>query len=197
MGIPPSNSIYWINTLPECQCCYAFCKILCFLNLFFQQECRALLTFGIDSKKCRVMMSSTKGSFSVQEVRKSMTYCCPAKSEKMHFFSFWSNIVCLLFKLGFLSPATAAAVYSNQSESIQEDLPVLQRLCPATIFEKPLRKRLHSLISNCIFMSTIPGVVIKYEHLLWLLLLQFSSCAVDKVRWWTYNPCMNYRKEGD
>lgn len=172
--------------------------MLYFLHFFFRQECRALLTFAIDSKKCRVMMSSTKGSFSVQEVRKSMTKCCPAKSEKMHFYSFWSNIitiVCLLFKLGFMSPATAAAVYSNQSESIREDLPVLQRLCPATIFQKPLRKMLHSLISNSIFMSTIPGII-KYEHLLWLLLLQFSSCAVDEVndfrgRWWTYNPCMN------
>lgn len=34
------------------------------------------MTFAIDSKECRVMMSSTKGSFSVHEVSKLITKCC-------------------------------------------------------------------------------------------------------------------------
>lgn len=67
----------------------------------------------------------------------------------------------------FLS-ITATEMYCSQSKSIREDLPVLQRLCPATIFQKPLTKRLHSLILCCIFMYVISGVVIKHELLLFL-----------------------------
>ena len=38
------------------------------------------------------------------------------------------------------SSSTAAAVYSCQSESIREDLPVLQRLRQAAILQNPLMK---------------------------------------------------------
>lgn len=53
-------------------------KYLNFSSLFCQQESRALMTFAVDSQKRRVMMSSTKGSFSVQEVRKSKCWPCSA-----------------------------------------------------------------------------------------------------------------------
>lgn len=112
---------------------------------------------------------------------------------RIRCFCLWCNIINIvhvLFKFGFIFPTTAAAVYSNQSESIREDLPVLQRLCPAAIFQKPLMKTLHSLFFYCIFIYTIPGVVIKYEQLLWLFFVQlFSSHVVGVVRdfggrWW-------------
>lgn len=48
---------------------------------------------------------------------------------------------CLLIIIIFIFcfwPFTDAAVYSRQSESIREDLPVLQRLCQTAIFQNPL-----------------------------------------------------------
>lgn len=83
---------------------------------------------------------------------------------------------------------TAAAVYSGQSESIREDLPVLQRLCQATILQNPLKK--WTFFSSLFFflfkpMYTSTGVVIKYSATT-LDYLGFSSvalsCSVGVVR---------------
>lgn len=66
---------------------------------------------------------------------------------------------------------TAAAVYSSQSESIREDLPVLQRLCQAAVLQNPLMKKQRSFIVLFFFvffvfvfkpMYTSAGVAIKY-----------------------------------
>lgn len=54
----------------------------CFLS---QKESRALMTFAIDSAKRSVLMSSTKGSFSVHEVSGLMTgkkECAPFQINK-------------------------------------------------------------------------------------------------------------------
>lgn len=112
------------------------------------------MTFAVDSQKRRVMMSSTKGSFSVQEVRKSKFWPC-SENPKLGI-SAPSDVI-----LQHLFPITAAEMYSSQSESIREDIPVLQRLCPATIFQKPLMKMLNSLILYWIFMYTISSVCNK------------------------------------
>lgn len=84
-------------------------------------------------------------------------------------------------------------MYSSQSESIREDIPVLQRLCPATIFQKPLMKMLNSLILYCIFMYTISSVYNKIwatASAIFASVQLYSSCAVGVVRafcgrWWT------------
>lgn len=84
-------------------------------------------------------------------------------------------------------------MYSSQSESIREDIPVLQRLCPATIFKKPLIKMLNSLILYCIFMYTISSVCNKIwatASAIFASVQLYSSCAVGVVRafcgrWWT------------
>ncbi|XP_003968627.1 exosome complex component RRP46 [Takifugu rubripes] len=51
-----------------------------------EKECRALLTFAIDSKKCRVMMSSTKGSFSVQELQQCIAISQKASEKIFQFY---------------------------------------------------------------------------------------------------------------
>lgn len=54
----------------------------CFLS---QKESRALMTFAIDSAKRSVLMSSTKGSFSVHEVSGLITgkkECAPFQINK-------------------------------------------------------------------------------------------------------------------
>lgn len=161
-------------------------KYLTFSSLSCQQESRALMTFAVDSQKRRVMMSSTKGSFSVQEVRKSRFWHC---SETLKLvISAPSDVI-----LQHLFPITAAEMYSSQSESIREDIPVLQRLCPATIFQKPLMKMLNSLILYCIFMYTISSVCKKIwatASAIFASVQLYSSCAVGVVRafcgrWWT------------
>lgn len=57
---------------------------------------------------------------------------CDLNQLLLHF------IFCLILSCCF-SSLTAAAVHSSQSESIREDLPVLQRLCQAAILQKPMR----------------------------------------------------------
>lgn len=72
-----------------------------------------------------------------------------------------------IFRMIFVfCSCTAAAVYSSQSESIKEDLPVLQRLCQAAVLQNRLMKKQCSFIVFFFFffkpMYTSAGVVMKY-----------------------------------
>uniref|UniRef100_H3BYT5 Exosome complex component RRP46 n=1 Tax=Tetraodon nigroviridis TaxID=99883 RepID=H3BYT5_TETNG len=51
-----------------------------------EKESRALMTFAVDSRKRRVMMSSTKGSFSVQELQKCIAVSQKASEKIFQFY---------------------------------------------------------------------------------------------------------------
>ncbi|KAM9317533.1 exosome complex component RRP46 isoform 2-T2 [Pholidichthys leucotaenia] len=51
-----------------------------------EKESRALMTFAIDSKERRVMMSSTKGSFSVHELQQCIAVCQRASEKIFQFY---------------------------------------------------------------------------------------------------------------
>ncbi|XP_062408477.1 exosome complex component RRP46 [Sardina pilchardus] len=78
-----------------------FCGITCVINMDGQiiidptlqqeKETRALMTFAIDSIDKRVMMSSTKGSISVQELQEAIALSQRA-SERI--FQFYRSSVC-------------------------------------------------------------------------------------------------------
>ncbi|XP_066559850.1 exosome complex component RRP46 [Amia ocellicauda] len=51
-----------------------------------ERESRAVMTFAIDSAECRVMMSSTKGSFSVSELQQCIAVSQRASEKIFNFY---------------------------------------------------------------------------------------------------------------
>ncbi|KTG36312.1 hypothetical protein cypCar_00010530 [Cyprinus carpio] len=75
---------------------HLFCSVTCAISKEGQiiidptarqeKECPALLTFAIDSAECNVLMSSTTGSFSVQELQQCIAISQKASEQIFQFY---------------------------------------------------------------------------------------------------------------
>ncbi|CAL9684385.1 unnamed protein product [Knipowitschia caucasica] len=73
-----------------------FCGVTCAINAdgeiitdptaAQEKQCRAILTFAIDSTDRKVMMSSTRGSFSVHELQECIAVCQKASEKLFKFY---------------------------------------------------------------------------------------------------------------
>ncbi|KAF3847338.1 hypothetical protein F7725_020366 [Dissostichus mawsoni] len=98
-GLLPERSLHGPDGRRPAMSCL-FCGVTCAINADSEiitdptaaqeKESRALMTFAIDSKEQRVMMSYTKGSFSVHELQQ-----CIAVSQKAseNIFQFYRDSV--------------------------------------------------------------------------------------------------------